>query len=364
MGKYTHMHQVEVALARRWRDEGKSPHAIAHLLQRCPKTIRKQLAGGAMKAKVGRPALPKTLFTKCKAALKSLQVAAKGQKEVTVAMVRKKAGVTCCERAIRDMFKANGMPFRRLREKPLLKPEDVEQRLQFATKHVARAKGSWVTYPHAIIDNKRFPLYLDRQAREYAARRSVRGAYRHGSDAVKSYLVKPKNTLKYPVAGAMVAAGVIKGRIRFWHVIEGRWNATKAVEMYAQLAKVLAKAYPEHACKPRAKWVVLEDNDPSGYKSSAALQKKKDLGINIMTLPRRSPDLNVLDYSLWKEINKRLRAQEASFKPGYKESKASFLARLRRTACGIPAATVKAAVESMRRRCKQIKANAGYLIDE
>jgi hypothetical protein len=279
-------------------------------------------------------------------------------------MVKKKAGVTCCERTIRQAFKANGMPFRRLREKPLLKPQDVEERLSFATKNAARAKHSWVTYPHAIIDNKRFPLYLDRQAREYAARRSVRGAYRCGSDAVQSYLVKPKDTLKYPVAGVMVAAGVIKGRIRFWHVIDGRWNAKKAVEMYTKLAKEMAKAYPEHAGKPRAKWVVLEDNDPAGYKSNAALETKKELGINVMSLPRRSPDLNVLDYSLWKEISKRLRAEEATFKLGYKESKASFLARLRRTARGVPATAVTAAVESMRRRCQGIKKNKGYLIDE
>ena len=69
-----------------------------------------------------------------------------------------------------------------------------------------------------------------------------------------------------------------------------------------------------------------------------------------MGLPKRSPDLNVLGYSLWKAVNDRMRAAEQGFPKGFRETKAAFVARLRRTALGLPEAEVTKAVQSMRRR--------------
>ena len=86
--------------------------------------------------------------------------------------------------------------------------------------------------------------------------------------------------------------------------------------------------------------------------------------MRVMNMPPRSPDLNVLDYSLWHEINKRLRSQESTFPKNKKESKAEFLRRLRRVALSLPPRLVGKSVRSMRRRCKAIEANGGYLIDE
>ena len=126
----------------------------------------------------------------------------------------------------------------------------------------------------------------------------------------------------------------------------------------------MARAFPAHADKARAKWVVLEDNDPAGFKSSAAAREKNAQGMKVLSLPPRSPDLNVLDYSLWSEINKRLRKQEAAFSKSKKESKVAFLARLRRVALGLPTSVVTKAVKSMKRRCNLIKAAKGNLIDE
>ena len=365
MGKYTHMHPIEVQHALRWyREDGMALGLIAKLLKRCPKTVRNNLKGKPKGACVGRPPMSDKDYARCDKALTYLQQRANAHREVTAAMVKERAGVPHCERTIRDAFRAHGKPFRKLREKPLLTPEDVAQRLIFARKHAARPRSAWVTCPHAVIDNKRFSMPLDRRAREHEARRAVRGAYRAGSSAVESHLVKPKAHIKYPMPGVQVTAAVVKGRVRFWHVTEGRWNAARAVEMYAALAKTLAKAYPERAAKPRARWTVLEDNDPAGYKASAAQAKKAELGISTMSLPPRSPDLNVLDYSIWSEINRRLRQQEARFRSSRKESKVRFLKRLRRVALTLPASFVTKAVQSMKRRCKSIEANKGYLIEE
>jgi len=148
-----------------------------------------------------------------------------------------------------------------------------------------------------------------------------------------------------------------------WHYIEGRWNAERAVEMYSgPLLKAMQKAFPTHARKAGAKWTVMEDNDPAGYKSAAAEKEKKKVGIKVKKLPCRSPDLNVLDYSLWTAITRKMRAQERNFAKNYRETKEDFLARLRRTALGLPTNVVKKAVMDMEVRVALLKKAKGGLI--
>ena len=86
----------------------------------------------------------------------------------------------------------------------------------------------------------------------------------------------------------------------------------------------------------------------------------------IMTndLPKRSPDLNVLDYCLWAEINTRMRVQEKAFPKSKKESRAQFKDRLRRTALGFPKSVVRKAVSDMHRRVRMVVAAEGGHINE
>ena len=60
------MKAIEIALAKRWRTEGKTPGEIALLLKRDVKTIRKQTDQKKPRAKVmkgGRPPMPATVDT-------------------------------------------------------------------------------------------------------------------------------------------------------------------------------------------------------------------------------------------------------------------------------------------------------------
>ena len=122
----------------------------------------------------------------------------------------------------------------------------------------------------------------------------------------------------------------------------------------------MKKAYPDH----KGKWTIIEDNDPSGYKCAKGCAAKKEANIVTDDLPKRSPDLNVLDYSLWNEVNKRMRLQERAFRKTKKETTAEFKARLRKTALGVPTAVVEKAVGSMARRCKAIFDAKGDLFNE
>ena len=54
------------------------------------------------------------------------------------------------------------------------------------------------------------------------------------------------------------------------------------------------------------------------------------------SLQRRSPDLHVLDYAIWSEVEKQMRRQERNMKDSKHETRAQFEARLDRTANALP----------------------------
>ena len=369
VGKFVSRDPVELRLAKRWRKEDKMPISqIVDLLGRHPKTVAKwlMLTKKTEVQKAGRPkAITPAMFKTLQRSVSTLQRKAGGQKEVTLAMVKAHSQCTASERTIAEKFHERGIWFYKLQEKPILTVDDIAARRAFAGKYKGKSKAQWVAKPHAIIDNKHFPLYLNKAGRDHAARRSVRGAFRDGAGALKSELVKPKGTLMFPAKSVQVTAAVIKGRIRMWHYCDGRWNAKAAATMYqGPLVKAMRKAYPVVAEQGRSKWVVLEDNDPAGYKSRAALAVKATKNIQTMDLPRRSPDLNVLDYSLWHAINLRMRKQEASFDKKKKETVDQYMKRLRHTALTLPTAVVTKAVGDMKRRVALLAASRGALIKE
>jgi len=81
-------------------------------------------------------------------------------------------------------------------------------------------------------------------------------------------------------------------------------------------------------------------------------------------LPRRSPDLNVLDYSLWHAINERMREEEKQFPANRTDTKWQYLERLRATALALPRAVVEGAVRTMHDRVRKVVAAKGCLFLE
>ena len=76
------------------------------------------------------------------------------------------------------------------------------------------------------------------------------------------------------------------------------------------------KEYPG----PR-QFAAVEDSDPTDNTSKQAIDAKKHEGLKVFTIPHRSPDLNVLDYALWAEVEKFMRKQECSFEEGKFETR-------------------------------------------
>ena len=125
------------------------------------------------------------------------------------------------------------------------------------------------------------------------------------------------------------------------------------------LKRALGVAYPN-----KKKHVVLEDNDPTGFKSSKGTAAKIDAKIDILAIPKRSPDLNVLNYAIWKEVNRRLRNPEKSWPQNTTETRAQYQARLRRTAKNLPPVFIDKSVGDMRRRCQRLLAAQGGFFEE
>ena len=365
--KYKHMTLDEVAVAQKLHAEGAGLGKIAGLLKRGKGTISRHVfkKNKAKRPKGRPPKIIERVFVRLEKARAELVKKMDAQREVSVAMIKKRARVHACDKVVLNAFHDHDTWFFKLRERPVLSDEDVASRLVWANEHKKRSPKQWINSPHAIIDNKNFQVYGNRAGREHAARRTVRGVYRPQAAAPHRSIVRPKKTLKFPAKSMQVTAAVIKGRIRLWHYVPGRWNAEAAAKMYSgPLLKTMQKAFPSKARSGKATWHVLEDNDPSGYKSRKAVAAKKAAGIVTDDLPPRSPDLNVLDYSLWHEINVRMRAQEQQFSKAKVESSDEYLGRLRRTALLLPSSLVQRCVGDMARRVRMVVSAKGGLFNE
>ena len=86
-----------------------------------------------------------------------------------MAMVKPRSQFKGAERTLSNAFHQRGVYFRPFREKLLLTAKDVADRQAFANKFSARPASAWVDHPHAIIDNKGYPVYLNGQSRDFAA---------------------------------------------------------------------------------------------------------------------------------------------------------------------------------------------------
>ena len=81
-------------------------------------------------------------------------------------------------------------------------------------------------------------------------------------------------------------------------------------------------------------------------------------------IPKRSPDLSVCDYAFWKEIKRKMRAQERSWPKNKRESRDDYMQCLRRTALRLPTAFITKSIGDMQRRCQRLYEAKGGLFEE
>jgi transposase len=359
------MSSEEIRLANKWyNDDCMPPSEIAEQLGRDKSVITRLLVKQVPRKKQGRPqALTDAQAKFLKNKLDQLVRKANCKYTITAKMLLKATRLKVSERCVRDCLHKDNIYFRALREKPVLTKEDMRARLVFARKYHLKTRAWWNKALHASIDGKYFKAYLTGDARVRAAQHATYGAYRAPGKGLEGGYVKPKKTLQYNTghANILIIAGVGGGKVIMWHnVIGGRWSGQAAADMYSgPLHNALAKNY-----RTMSRFTVLEDNDPTGFKSKKGIKAKTDSKIDILVLPKRSPDLNVLDYSIWKEVNRRLRRQERAWPRRKRESRADYVSRLRRTAVRLPRAFLAKSIGDMRRRCQRLLEAKGGFFEE
>lgn len=361
----------EMELARLWRSENVPPSQIAQRLRRAKSTINRMFAmKSTRKVKPGQqkgrrgPARKLTdvqvtsrVIPKMEALIKSANV----EKEVTMHAIKRSARVKVSERKLRQRLQEHGVKWYSMRSKPTLTEEDVKDRKAFAEACAHHPKTWWKRNLHLVHDVKFFPVYLHGKARRHVSQTGTRGCYRKKGQALMQGYFKPNPRLKYNTGakGVHVLAGVGNGKVLLWEYIDGRWNADEAARIYSGPMKdALAAEYPG-----RKNFTVLEDNDSTGYRSKKAIQAKKDANIAVFEIPRHSPELNICDYWLWKQVSSKMRQQEKGWPAGKKESRDAYLRRLKRTAMSMTEQEVDDALGSMKRRCQALKDAEGGPIE-
>jgi hypothetical protein len=276
--------------------------------------------------------------------------------EVTYAMIMRKARVNVHRTTAARSLAPLGVKWRRLREKPPRTAEHEEARVEVCREWSKKRKSFWTNHVDLIIDCKKFPIPTTAASRKRVRSQHVRGALRTAKEGLDAGCTKP-NTRKHkfnPGGQVNILAGVCGERIVLWEEVHGRWNAAAAVGMYkGPMLKTLRR------CRPgKRSWLVMEDNDPAGFKSNAAKTAKAEHRIVTLDQPAYSPDLNPLDFSLWWAVHKKV-LDEA---PRGRETVAAFKVRLRRTALRLAPSVVKKAVENIHARAGAIlEANGRHI---
>ena len=251
---------------------------------------------------------------------------------------------------VRKAFLREKIPVaaRRPREKPQRTPEHCAERVVIGKKLAKKPKTFYSKKLDLIIDNKKFDTPTHERARQYLKEQHVRFHHRTPSEGLNPECTKAsRKKNRYNCGGSVnVCAGISNGRIVLWEYLPRTWNGQVAADLYeGAIIKTLRKVRGE-----KRKYLILEDNDPVGYKSNEGKMAKSNMHIEALEYPRYSPDLNPLDYSLWLQIEK----QTLEMSPKGKETVEAYKARLRVTALTFPKVAVVKAVEALPRRAQAV----------
>ena len=283
-------------------------------------------------------------------------------KEITVAMVKRRCRFKCCDKILLNALHKRGYWFRGLRKKMILTPDDVKERYAWSKKYKGKTREWWKKKVHIHLDNHHFKAATTCGGRRLMAKRRVRGVYRRKQKSLRSGHVKPdpKLRLNTGTKGFLKICGIGGGKVLVLSTIKGAWSGDQAAHYYTKVIKpALQKRYPN-----RRRFTILEDNDPTGNVSKKGVAAKARCNLDVLKIPKRSPDLNVCDYALWSEVEKRLRLQERKMPAGKKETREQFERRLDRTLRSLPQAFIDNSIGNLQERCQKLYDAEGGLFEE
>ena len=279
-------------------------------------------------------------------------------REVTLEMIRRRSRVKLSRSVISRLLTSHGIAWRRSRPKPLRCVDNRAARLAKCVTWACYPSSFWTNEVDAYIDCKRYRIPLSARTRCLRSSARIRGHHRLRSEGLHPDMTTVNlNKHGTSESSAWVFAAVTGGRLNkfiVWSYITGRWNRFAACSMYRVLCKALRQHRPLRGSKKF--WRIVEDGDPSGFKSHAAVDLKKRLRIRTLDLPPYSPDLQPLDYTLWHQVSK---AVEATAERRQIKTAVVYRQVLRTSALKLSRLRVKSALKSMHNRIRAIVAAKG-----
>ena len=372
MGK--HLTPQELDLMHAWQSKGlavpeiqkkiASMRSRRNLPEPGATTVRRALKGtshkrGRVETRGRKKKLSARNLKAMDSARKVLIKRADRQHEVHWADVQNKARVPAVHRttAARGMAAAGfNVKWRPARVKPQRANVDEAQRKSICNEWKAYPQSFWQKRVDLYMDNKRWDIPTTERGAQFLKMTKVRGHLRTPGEGLQKEFTKPDKKKHRTSTGGNVnvCAGIINGKVRIWHYLLRTWSGEAAEALYREVVHPALKKYRGQ----KRSYTILEDNDPTGYKSNLAKRTKSELGIKPLAFPTYSPDLNPLDYALWDEVESRMSAAPAP----PRESAEAYKARLSRTAKAIPEAVIRKMLSSMKGRCEAIHAkNGGHI---
>ena len=270
---------------------------------------------------------------------------------VTATVVAKKAGISRAQ--FFRILKRNSVFYSALPAKSIWSLETVEQRRVWAEKHVGKSEKFWRKFFY--IDNKTFHIFASNNSKKFHVRQARKGAWIQRGDRLGFESSSPKKSMKFNTGfkPVNITCGVHHfGRV-FFCCNAIKWNSQAASRMYRKLSAF--------AGKNRIPLNIIEDNDPSGYESGLVRRTKRELNYTVLKLPKRTPELMPLDYSIWSHIDRKMAEsnERMLLRGAESETKFGYLMRLRRCCQRIPARVIANTIDSMKKRVEKLHSVRG-----
>ena len=256
---------------------------------------------------------------------------------------------------VKRVLKEDGLSFRRPTEKILLTPEQAKERLDWCRQNTG-------TDPHAfdaVIDCTSLKVPRNRSHFSKLQSQAIKGVWRRKGEAELPCAVVHKRSLATNMGLSNLYLSVVlpaSGKV-FYVKYEGKWNAKKCTEVYGKLAKLLQ----QHVGKKR-EYRVLQDNDPSGFKTNLAEEFARENSMVMPPVPKYSPDLVVCDFYLHKVVKDGVLARLAKLQRKTM-SNADHDEIVQDVVKGLDRSEVRRAVGSLKGRIDRVKRAGGWHIN-
>lgn len=109
-------------------------------------------------------------------------------------------------------------------------------------------------------------------------------------------------------------------------------------------------------------YILIRDNDRTGYSSKLGVRSERDCGITVIPLPKRRPDLMPMDFHFHSAVHRAMLEQETDWPEGQKETRAAFQTRLLATYASVSTGQIRSACGNMKKRVAAvINAHGGWI---